>query len=105
MSYKRTQVYLDPEDHRRLVETSKRRGVSLTSLVRDIVASYVRQGSAARVPKGFDAIVGLSDADPTDVAKDEQSVREAALEERLQRKLGAKTAPKGRRVRKSGRAR
>lgn len=45
-SYQRTQVYLDPDDHRRLKEQAARRGVSLTTVVREAVDRYVVEDPA-----------------------------------------------------------
>ncbi|HWB72922.1 MAG TPA: ribbon-helix-helix protein, CopG family [Egibacteraceae bacterium] len=40
-SYQRTQVYLDPRDHRRLRRLAAERGVSMTTLVRDAIGRYL----------------------------------------------------------------
>lgn len=40
-SYTRTQVYLDPDDHRRLQRLAAERGHSMTDLVREAVAHYI----------------------------------------------------------------
>lgn len=40
-SYTRTQVYLDPDDHRRLRRLAAERDQSMTDLVREAVARYI----------------------------------------------------------------
>lgn len=49
-SYQRTQMYLDPEDHRRLKRLAAERGQSMTDLVREAVARYVADELADEVP-------------------------------------------------------
>lgn len=87
MKYTRTQLYLEPDEHRALREEAARRGVSLTALVREIVAGW-RKGDEPGAT-GFDAIIGLIDVGPeTDVASDEERYRHEALERRMEKKLG-----------------
>jgi hypothetical protein len=85
MHYQRTQVYLDPEDHRALSAEAARRGLSLAALIRELVARRrVVEG------KSFDAIIGLWSGAPTDVARDQRDLLQSALEARLKKKLGRK---------------
>lgn len=89
MRYLRTQIYLDPEDHRRLVEEARERGVSLTALIREIVSSFTRERRPQRA-RGLESLIGFAGGDATNVAHEEKDYREVALEGRLQRKLGRK---------------
>ena len=88
MRYTRTQVYLEPDDHRRLVEEAKKRGVSLAALIRDIVSTF----NADRYPprrRGVEALIGIAHGgEPTNIASDEEDYRAEALERRLRKKLG-----------------
>jgi len=89
MTYTRTQVYLTPEDHRRLSERAKKQGKPLTALLREIVADYLRRGPESDAERSFDAIVGIvEDGEPTDVARDGRGALREAREERSRKKLG-----------------
>lgn len=84
MRYQRTQVYLDPEEHRRLVKEARERGLSLAALIREIVSEHVRERTAPYETKGFDAIIGIAgdDKGPTDVAEHIDKYLGEALEAR-----------------------
>jgi metal-responsive CopG/Arc/MetJ family transcriptional regulator len=66
MAKKRTQVYLDPEVHRRLKERAKEEGVSLAELIRRMAKDYLRKEAA---PKDYLAIAGLGQSGKTDIAE------------------------------------
>jgi hypothetical protein len=66
MAKKRTQVYLDPEVHRRLKERAKEEGISLAELIRRMAKDYLRKEAS---PKDFLAIVGLGQSGKTDVSE------------------------------------
>lgn len=101
MRYTRTQIYLHPEDHRRLREEARARGVSLTALIRDIVSSFVSQ-QRPPPPQGFKPLIGLAEGDLTDITREERHYREAVLDSRLRKKLGGGTqTPDRRRARKA----
>jgi predicted DNA-binding protein len=87
MAYARTQVYLDPEDHARLVARAREQGKSMTALLREIVAAYLREGPEDG-RRGFDAILGVVDGDPTDIAESSADELALAREARLRKKLG-----------------
>lgn len=88
MTYQRTQIYLEPDDHRRLLEEARARGISLASLLREIVARHLQQ-KGTPVQKSFDALIGIVDAPgSTDVARDRMAYRSEALETRYRRKMG-----------------
>lgn len=88
MRYARTQVYLEPDDHRRLRREAAERGISLAALLREIVANHVREDLAPYRKKGFEAIVGIAETDASDAASDARALGDAARQERLARKLG-----------------
>lgn len=92
MGYTRTQVYLDPEDHRRLSEAAKKQGKPLTALLRDIVHRYLRERPDGASSRGLEALIGIAgeDGDATDVAADLDEYLDRARTERAQRKLGRK---------------
>lgn len=87
MSYTRTQVYLDPEDHARLAERARAQGKSLTALLRELVSDYLARGPEEST-RGFDALIGVADGPPSDVAADESRYLDEAREARLRKKLG-----------------
>lgn len=86
MHYQRTQVYLDPDDHRDLSAEAARRGISLAALIRELVARRRPMAES----KSFDAIIGVYAGAPTDVARDQRDLLRSAREARLEKKLGRK---------------
>jgi metal-responsive CopG/Arc/MetJ family transcriptional regulator len=81
MAKKRTQVYLDPEVHRRLKERAKEEGVSLAELIRRIAKDYLRKETA---PKDYLTIVGLGQSGKTDIAeKHDNSLAESFPDENI----------------------
>lgn len=71
MRYTRTQVYLDPQQHRALREEARARGISLAEMVRQIVAQYL-QGKAPPAGRGADVykkIIGLGSSGRGDVSE------------------------------------
>lgn len=62
-SYQRTQMYLDPEDHRRLKRLAAERDQSMTDLVREAVARYIAEESSEDLPSVQEMMAELS-ADP-----------------------------------------
>lgn len=88
MPYQRTQIYLDPEDHRRLVDEAHRRGMSLAALIRELVRERLSSRSFP-APDGFGPLIGVaSSAEPTDVAAREDAYLEDALDDRYRKKMG-----------------
>ena len=80
MKFKRTQIYLEPDDHRALLEEARERGISLAGLLREIVSSWT---SGPPSPTGFDALIGLVDeGEPTDVARRQGEYRRDARSRR-----------------------
>lgn len=88
MSFQRTQIYLDPGDHRQLSEEARRRGLSLTGLLREIVASHVRGRVAPYAGGGFEALIGVLDGDDDGGTADADVVRDAHLDARYVKKMG-----------------
>jgi len=88
MTYQRTQIYLDPDDHRRLREEAHRRGLSLAALLREIVRERLAP-RAAQDSARFDALIGIVDSgEPTDVASHEDDYKADALDVRYHKKMG-----------------
>ncbi|MEX2375080.1 MAG: CopG family transcriptional regulator [Dehalococcoidia bacterium] len=89
MRYQRTQVYLDPEDHRRLRKEARERGVSLTALLRQIVSAHVSERAPAYEPKSFDAITGIVDlGEPTNIVDNWDAEMAKAMHARYEKKMG-----------------
>lgn len=98
MRYKRTQVYLDPEDHRWLSEEAERRSISLTALLREIVSMFSR---SIRPPmqRNFDSIIGIGPDEPSDWAREEEEYRGEYLDELYEKKMGRNAKPTSKRSR------
>jgi hypothetical protein len=67
MGLKRTQVYLEPEQHRSLKREASERGISLAELLREIVRDHLRR---ERPREEFLRIVGLGRSGRSDVAEE-----------------------------------
>ena len=65
MALKRTQIYLEPEQHRSLKREARERGISLAELLRQIVEDYLRK---KRPREEFLRIVGLGRSGKSDIA-------------------------------------
>lgn len=101
MTYQRTQIYLDPDDHRRLVEEARRRGVSLAALLREIVHERFAPRSAPD-GEGFQALVGIIDTgELTDIAHREDAYKADALDARYRKKMGEAVGDRSRRRRRA----
>lgn len=61
MGYARTQIYLDPRDHRALLNEAHDRGVSLAELIRRIVHEHLQGQSSPRPSRAeaYAALIGL----------------------------------------------
>ncbi|MBI4730522.1 MAG: hypothetical protein HY775_13650 [Acidobacteria bacterium] len=102
MRYQRTQIYLDPEHHRALVADARRRGISLAALMREVVASHVREQAPSYETKSFDAIIGIIDGEPTDVAAHFDEYLGEALDALDRKKMGVPPEKGRRRTRDKG---
>lgn len=88
-SYQRTQVYLDPEQHRKLLAEATARGESLAALVRGIVQAHLDGRSAAAEPKTFKAITAIVELDePADLVGNWDQTMSDAVETRYRKKVG-----------------
>jgi len=67
MAFKRTQVYLEPEQHRLLKREAQKKGISLAELLRRIVRDHLRK---ERSREEFFTIVGLGRSGRSDVAEE-----------------------------------
>jgi len=67
MGLKRTQVYLEPEQHRSLKREARERGISLAELLRQIVGHYLRR---ERPREEFLRIVGLGKSGRSDISEE-----------------------------------
>jgi hypothetical protein len=67
MVLKRTQVYLEPGQHRSLKREAEEKGISLAELLRQIVRDYLRK---EHLQEDFFKIVGLGKSGRSDVAKE-----------------------------------
>lgn len=67
----RTQIYLEPEQHRALLEEARARRVSLAALIREIVQEHLtpNKGPALSVPKDkYLTIVGIGASGLSDIS-------------------------------------
>jgi hypothetical protein len=62
MVYKRTQIYLDPEEHRRLVLEAAERGISLTEYLRRIVADRVGENAPRYESSAWEGIFNIGNS-------------------------------------------
>jgi hypothetical protein len=80
MAYVRTQIYLEPRQHRALKEEAHRRGVSLAHLLRQVTDEILAQ----RQPRGdLSALVGIGASGSSDVThnKDEYLAQAIAADD------------------------
>lgn len=61
MKYQRTQIALDPEEHRRLVKEAAERGISLAEHLRQIVATRTAGQAAPYDARSWDALFDIAD--------------------------------------------
>jgi hypothetical protein len=66
----RTQVYLEPEQHRWLRGEARALNVSMTELLRNIVAEHMHGRHPFPSREAFMSIVGLGESGPDDVAEE-----------------------------------
>ena len=98
MTFQRTQIYLDPEQHRKLIEEASSRGVSLAALLRDLVQTHLESRETPGGEKTFDSITAIVDLDvSTDLVGDWDAAMSQAMKDRYRKKTG--TAKRGRRSR------
>lgn len=71
MKYARTQVYLDPEQHRSLCEEARARGLSLAELMRRIVRQHLerKREEPVRPREAFMKIVAIGSSGKRDVSE------------------------------------
>lgn len=89
MKYTRTQIYLEPDDHRALLEEAKERGISLAALLREIVANDRARRAGPPRAKGFEPLFGVvTGGPPSDIARDEDAYKQEAAAQRIAKKTG-----------------
>jgi plasmid stability protein len=89
-SYQRTQIYLDPEHHRKLLAEASARGESLAALLRDIVRTHLDERGGVSGARSFDAITGIVDLDaPADLVGNWDRTMDEAMQQRYRKKTGA----------------
>ncbi|MFO8034336.1 MAG: CopG family transcriptional regulator [Candidatus Bipolaricaulota bacterium] len=76
MSLKRTQIYLEPEQHRLLKEEAKAKGVSLAELLRQVARNYLHQEPRR---EDFGRIVGLGKSNVDNAAEEHDRYIEEAV--------------------------
>lgn len=70
MNYLRTQIYLEPEQHRDLLREAHAEGVSLAELIRRIVRRHIEQKPESRAHRrGLRSFVGLGTSGLEDVSE------------------------------------
>jgi hypothetical protein len=85
VQYVRTQIYLEPEQHRFLKGEAHRRGVSLAHLLRQLVDEAT---GARRAGGDLTRIVGLGHSGGGDIAHYEDDYVAHAVEQRDRRRAG-----------------
>ena len=76
----RTMVYLEPGDHRQLVQEARKQGVSLAELVRRLVRRYLHGLSGTTIDKeDFHSIIALGSSGRQDIATDHDRYLGSAL--------------------------
>jgi len=55
----RTQISLEPEQHRLLGEEARRRGISLAALIRGLIDEHLRSRGPSPSEDPLDALVGI----------------------------------------------
>lgn len=88
MPYQRTQIYLDPEEHRRLLNEAAERGLSLAEYLRRIIGSRAGEPKPAYAERSFDGIFNLFASDlPLDTVETMDEEVAIAFEEEHVRSL------------------
>lgn len=96
MMYKRTQIYLDPEEHRRLVREAAERGLSLTEYLRRVIGNRTAERSAPYDTRSWVGLFGIVDSGPRDTAETMDEEAAAAFDEEHRRSLRRRPAPRAR---------
>lgn len=78
MGLKRTQVYLEPEQHRSLRSEAREKGISLAELLRQIVREHLQKELSS---EDFLAIVALGKSGRGDVAEEHDRYLAEAIRE------------------------
>lgn len=82
MSYVRTQIYLEPEQHQHLKEEAHRRGVSLAHLLRQLVDEAT---GSRRTAGDLTRIIGLGASGGGDIARHKDDYLAHAIERHRRR--------------------
>jgi len=88
MGYQRTQIYLDPGEHRRLLSEAAARGLSLAALLREIVAQRSVPGVERRARLSFGPLHGLIDVAAGDVVRTKDADKIERASARYRKKMG-----------------
>jgi hypothetical protein len=92
MRFQRTQIYLDPEEHRRLVLEAAERGLSLTEYLRRVIANRAGERSAPYHTRSWDGVFGAVDTGRRDSVETMDDEAEQAFEEEHRRSLRRRPA-------------
>jgi hypothetical protein len=101
MAYLRTQILLDPEEHRRLVREAAERGLSLSAYIREIIAARTGEAPVPYEARSWDGLFDLFAAGPPRGLEEDfdAEVREAfgeAYERSIKRPARSKRVPRKR---------
>ncbi|MGH2829427.1 MAG: CopG family transcriptional regulator [Actinomycetota bacterium] len=88
MGYQRTQIYLDPDEHRRLVREAAERGISLAAYMREIVANRAGEQDAPHDTRSWDNFIGAISAGAVRYDDDPDAEVAEAIEWNYRRKMG-----------------
>jgi hypothetical protein len=91
MRYQRTQIYLDPEKHAKLIAEARERGISLAALLREVVDEHVSEKAPRYDERSWDALIGIVDDDgpPSDIAKHKDEYIAEAMSGVYEKKFSA----------------
>ncbi|MCA1833753.1 MAG: hypothetical protein ABR548_09025 [Actinomycetota bacterium] len=87
MAFKRTQIYLDPEEHRRLLREAAERGLSLTEYLRRVIAQRTAEQRVTYDATAWDGIFNLGNSGLKDAVEDMDKEVAEAFEAEYKRSL------------------
>lgn len=91
MTYQRTQIMLDPEEHRRLIAEAAERGISLAEYLRRIIASRTSESAVPYAMRSFEGLFNALDSGAKDTVEHMDEEAGAAFDEELRRSLTRRT--------------
>jgi hypothetical protein len=97
MRFQRTQIYLDPEEHRRLLAEAAERGLSLAEHLRRVIGARTGEPAIPYDARSFDGIFDLINSGHKDTVEHMDEEVGLAFEEEFQRDTAPQAQPAARR--------